>query len=263
MRADTKIFGCIADPIDHVKAPTMFTNEFIQRNINAVMIPINVKKDNLKEVLNGLKKINNFCGLTVTIPHKVEVLKYCDHLYDEAQETQAVNWIKFQNKKIVGNNFDGLGFINGLKKSGIITNNKSFCIFGAGGAGMAIAFSLLKQNIQKLKIVNRNILKGKKLKNRLEHYFPESYIELEDLNNYNLANIDVVVNATSIGLKDSKETPFDVKLTKESCIVADIIMEPEETELIKQAKKIKRKVHLGKNMLENQIELAGKFLEIW
>ena len=125
MRADTKIFGCIADPIDHVKAPTMFTNEFIQRNINAVMIPINVKKDNLKEVLNGLKIINNFCGLTVTIPHKVEVLKYCDHLYDEAQETQAVNWIKFKNKKIVGNNFDGLGNYSHIEvKDNIISSDQ-------------------------------------------------------------------------------------------------------------------------------------------
>ena len=263
MRADTKIFGCIADPIDHVKAPTLFTKEFMKRNINAVMIPINVKKNNLGKVINGLKKINNFCGLTVTIPHKVNVLKYCDNLHDEAQETQAVNWIKFENKKIIGNNFDGLGFVKGLKKSKIMTNNKSFCIFGAGGAGMAIAFSLLKENIKKLKIVNRDELKGKNLKNRLELFFPKSIIEFEGLGNYNLSDIDVVVNATNIGLKDNKDIPFDVCKTKDSCIVADIIMEPEETELIKKAKKIKRQVHFGKNMLENQIELAGQFLEIW
>ena len=128
---------------------------------------------------------------------------------------------------------------------------------------MAIAFSLLKQNIKKLKIVNRNKLKGEKLKDRLQLFFPKSLIEFEGLDNYNISDIDVVVNATSLGLKDNKELPFPVNQTKESCVIADIIMEPEETELIKQAKKIKRQVHLGKNMLINQIELAGKFLEIW
>ena len=118
-----------------------------------------------------------------------------------------------------------------------MTHNKSFCIFGAGGAGMAIAFSLLKENIKKLKIVNRDELKGKNLKNRLELFFPKSIIEFEGLGNYNLSDIDVVVNATNIGLKDNKDIPFDVYKTKDSCIVADIIMEPEETELIKKAKK--------------------------
>ena len=70
MLGTTKIYGCLADPIDHVKAPTIFTSIFKEKNIDAVMVPIHVEKDNLKNVIASLKKIKNFQGMTVTIPHK-------------------------------------------------------------------------------------------------------------------------------------------------------------------------------------------------
>ena len=94
MKANTKIFGCIADPINHVKAPTLFTKIFQEQKINAIMIPINVSSDNLENFFYGVKSIKNFVGMTVTIPHKTNVLKYCDNLENEAIDTQSVNWIK-------------------------------------------------------------------------------------------------------------------------------------------------------------------------
>ena len=104
----TKIYGCIADPIEHVRAPSIFTSMFRQKKIDAVMIPIHVNEDSLINVINSLKLIKNFCGLTVTIPHKTEIAKICDFLEPDANKTKAVNWIKFdKNRKIIGNNFDG------------------------------------------------------------------------------------------------------------------------------------------------------------
>ena len=152
MNSTTHVFGCIADPIDHVKAPTLFSYEFFKRNVNAIMVPIHVNRENLGLVISSLKKIKNFRGLTVTIPHKIEVLKYCDKLETNAIHTGAVNWIKFDNNKVIGNNFDGLGFVEGLLKKKNDIHDKRISIFGAGGAGMAISFALQAFKLKELRI---------------------------------------------------------------------------------------------------------------
>ena len=234
MKANTKIFGCIADPINHVKAPTLFTKLFQEKNINAIMIPINVSSENLEFFFSGVKSIKNFVGMTVTIPHKMNVLKYCDHLEKEAIDAQSVNWIKIENKQIIGTNFDGIGFVHGLKNKNLIIENKDFAIFGIGGAGVSICYSLLRAKARKLKLINRNSdklnLLAKKLKNLK-------------------FNTEILI--------------FDVKKTKVDCTVIDIVMDPEETILIKEAIKYNRNYHLGKNMLVSQINLAGEFFNLW
>ncbi len=258
IEATTKIFGCIADPVDHVKAPTLFTDFFNKNQINAVMVPLNVTRKDLGSVINGLKNIKNFVGLTVTIPHKIDVLNFCDELDIEAKQTGAVNWIKFDNKKTIGNNFDGMGFVDGLRNKNISLENKSVCIFGAGGAGIAISFALQKSNLKKFKIVNRDEQKAQNLVKRLKSFYPNSVIEKENFSNYNISDYDIIINATSIGLKENKDLPFEVSNTKKDALIADIIMEPEETMLIKHAKMYKKQVHLGKYMLESQISLVTR-----
>ena len=263
MKANTKIFGCIADPINHVKAPTIFTKMFQEQNIDAVMIPINVSSDNLKLFFSGIRSIKNFVGITVTIPHKTNVLKYCDHLEQEAIDTQAVNWIKVENKKLIGTNFDGLGFVKGLENKNLIVEDKDFAIFGIGGAGVSICYSLIRGNAKRLKIINRDTNKLNLLANKLKDLKSNTEILIDNLKDYDISEYDYVVNATSLGLKNNKDIIFDVKKTKVDCTIIDIVMEPEETVLIKEAMKYKRNYHLGKNMLISQIKLAGNFFDLW
>ena len=253
----------MADPIDHVKAPTIFSNYFKNKNINAIMIPINVQSQNLELFFSGISKIKNLSGLTVTIPHKTKVLQFCNHVQDEVLETNAVNWIKFEDNKLIGANFDGTGFVEGLKRNKLVIKEKSFCIFGVGGAGLAICNSLLKENLTKLKIINRNIKKSEALKEKLTKNYNNSNIVIDNFYNYDISNYDYVINATSLGLKDNKERAFDVKKTKKDAIIVDIVMDPEETVLIKDAINNNRRFHKGKNMLESQIKLAGKFFNLW
>ena len=99
MLGSTKIYGCLADPIDHVKAPTIFSSIFKEKNIDAVMVPIHVDDQNLEHVISSLKTIKNFEGMTVTIPHKTSVAKLCDYLQQDAEFTQSVNWIKFDKAR--------------------------------------------------------------------------------------------------------------------------------------------------------------------
>jgi shikimate dehydrogenase len=264
MLGTTKIYGCLADPIDHVRAPTIFTSIFNKKKIDAVMIPIYVSKSNLSDVIKSLKLIKNFHGMTITIPHKTAIVSLCDLLESDADRTQAVNWIKFdKNRKLIGNNFDGKGFVNGFLEQKHSLNNKTICLFGSGGAGVAIAYALANENLKKLKLINRDINKANDLKKNINKIYPNLHIQVLSQINYILEDCDIVINATSLGLKSNDKLPFDVNKTKLDCIIADIIMNPSETELLKQSKSIGRTVHYGKYMIESQIELAGNFLNIW
>ena len=263
MNANTKIFGCIADPIDHVKAPTLFTKIFQEQKVNAIMIPININSDNLNFFFSGIRSFKNFVGMTVTIPHKTNVLKYCDHLEKEAIDTQSVNWIKIENEKLIGTNFDGIGFVQGLKNKNLTVEKKDFAIFGIGGAGASICYSLIRSNAKRLKLINRDLNKLNLLANKLKDLKSNTEILIDDFNDYDISEYDYVINATSLGLKENKDLIFDVNKTKISCTIVDIVMDPEETILIKEAIKYKRNYHLGKNMLISQVKLAGKFFNLW
>ena len=263
MKSTTHIFGCIADPIDHVKAPTLFSKVFLQKKINAIMIPIHVNEKNLGKVISSLKKIKNFKGLTVTIPHKVNVLKYCDELENTAEQTGAVNWIKFNNNKVIGNNFDGIGFVRGLLNKNYIINDKKVSIFGAGGAGMAISYAFQSYDLKELKIINRDQIKLEKLIKRLKNYFPKTTLVGENYLSYDISKSDIIINATSIGMKNDIKAPFKVSETKQNSLIAEIIMEPELTILLKEAKKLNKKIHFGKYMLESQIDLVGEYFNLW
>ncbi len=262
MLGTTKIYGCIADPIDHVKAPTLFTSIFNKKNIDAVMIPIHLNEDNLENVITSLKLIENFKGMTVTIPHKKIISKLCDYLEPDAKFTGAVNWIKFdKDRKLIGNNFDGQGFINGFIGQNYSLKNKSVCLFGAGGAAVSIGCSLASEQIKSLKLINRDINKAIHLKNKIKAKYDSLKVEVYPENDYSLADSDIIINATSLGLKTTDKLPFDITRSSTNAVIADIIMQPEETELLKHAKSLGRSVHYGKYMIESQIDLVGDFLK--
>ena len=265
MLGSTKIYGCLADPIDHVKAPSIFSSIFKEKNIDAVMIPIHVEKNNLENVISSLKKIKNFEGMTVTIPHKTTVANLCDHLQQDAEFTQSVNWVKFdKDRRLIGNNFDGQGFIAGFLSQNFLLKNKKVCIFGAGGAAVSIACALAKQQIKSLQIINRNFDKANELIKKIKVIDKNLFVEITEYkDNYFLNGYDIIINATSLGLHKDDKLPFDVSKTSSETVIADIIMQPSNTELLKQAINLGRSVHYGKYMIESQIDLAGNFLELW
>ena len=128
VNAKTKLFGVLADPIEHVRAPDIYNERWIYNNKNQLMIPIHVKKENLQSTIEGLRSLSNFYGFCVTIPHKVDVAKYCDKLLPNAEMIGAVNVAYFNKKReLIGNNFDGDGFISGLKSQGYDVKGKRNC----------------------------------------------------------------------------------------------------------------------------------------
>ena len=134
----TEIFGVIAHPIDHVRAPMVFNPIFSERCLPKLMIPIDVMPENLEAVITGLKKQRNFRGLAVTIPHKVEMAKLCDQLGKVAELTGAVNAVRFNSDgTMFGDNFDGAGFVEGCRQNGIDVVAREYLLL-VGGAARAL-----------------------------------------------------------------------------------------------------------------------------
>ncbi len=257
VNAKTKLFGVLADPIDHVRAPDIYNEKWIYNTKNQLMIPIHVKQENLMSTIDGLRSLSNFYGFCVTIPHKVDVAKYCDMLLPNAEMIGAVNVAYFNKKReLIGNNFDGDGFISGLKAQGHKVKGKRIFLAGAGGASRAIAFSLAKNKVSSIYVFNRTEKTANDLCNSVLKWYPDLNIKL----NKDFSDCNILINTTSLGLKESDELPFDVDKSSSSSLIVDIIMKPEMTRLLKKAKLINRKIHLGKYMLDYQIELMEKFL---
>ena len=257
VNAKTKLFGVLADPIEHVRAPDIYNEKWIYNNKNQLMIPIHVKKENLQQAIEGLRSLSNFYGFCVTIPHKVDIAKYCDILLPNAEMIGAVNVAYFNKKReLIGNNFDGDGFISGLKSQGHDVTGKRIFLAGAGGASRAIAFSLAKNQVYSIYIINRTEETASDLCNSVLKWYPDLDIKLYK----DFSECDILINTTSLGLKESDELPFDVEKSSSSSLIADIIMKPEMTRLLNKAKLINRKIHLGKHMLDYQIELMENFL---
>ena len=150
--------------------------------------------------------------------------------------------------KTYWNEFWWYRFCKWFKNKNLIVENKDFAIFGIGGAGTSICYSLIRAKARRLKLINRNTHKLNFLANKLKDLKSDTEILVDDIKDYNISEYDYVINATSLGLKDNKDLIFDVEKTKFDCTIVDIVMDPEETVLIKEAIKYNRNYHLGKNM---------------
>lgn len=261
----TKIFGVIADPIDHVRAPKAFNPIFKQKGIDAVLVPLHIMPENLEAVMRGLSLMPNFGGVCVTIPHKVTLAAICDVLGPTAKMVGAVNAVRFEGGKMIGDNFDGAGFTAGLTGEGVNLTDLSVLLLGAGGAAQAIAASLSSCNIKRLGISNRNLTKAEDLVFRLqmmETTNPDINIRAipPTMLDQCLEQADLIINATSLGLKATDALPCCLDRVKSTAIVADIIMVPERTPWLNMAEERGLKIHLGKHMLDYQLDLIAEFI---
>lgn len=257
----TRLYGTIAHPSNHVRAPMLFNTIFQGRQLDKVMVPIDVHPDNLAQAVAGLQAMGNFEGLAVTIPHKLALAELCDDLGLAAQITGAVNAVRFDTDgRLYGDNFDGHGFVAGLKGEGHQMSGKDIVLIGAGGAARAIALSLAQDDIQSLTIANRTAEKAGDIITQISPHAGATELSYCATSAVDLTQADLVINATSVGLHAGDGLPFDLEALKPSCLVCDIIMIPEETELLMQAKKRGFAVHYGRHMLDYQLDLIARFI---
>ena len=256
----TRIYGIIADPVAQVRTPEVFNRLFEQQGTDAVMLPFHVGADGLEAVIAGLRKMKNLGGIVVTVPHKTAIAALCDELEDAGRMVGAVNTLRrTEDGRMVGNMFDGLGFVAGLKAQGHDPAGKKILLAGAGGASGAIAFALVEAGSASLTIANRTETKARNLVERIAAHYPTSRVMVGD---FNPAGYDLVVNATSLGMQPEDPLPIDPAGLSAETLVAEIIMKPETTALLAVAKERGCPVHYGRHMLDAQVRLIAGFLGI-
>lgn len=254
----TRVYGILADPIHHVKTPQMLNALMAREGRDGVMVPFHVASDDLATLVAGLKAMKSLGGFVVTVPHKTAVVDLCDAVSDSARRIGAVNTVRREaDGRLIGEMLDGKGFVGGLLAAGIDPRGKSVYLAGAGGAANAIAFAFVESGISRLTIANRTRAKAEDLAARLAEAYPTAQV---DIGTPDPSGQDIVVNGTSLGLKEGDALPLDTARLSPEQIVAEVIMQPEETALLAAAKAKGCRIHFGKPMLACQLDLMADFL---
>lgn len=258
----TKLYALIGHPISKSLSPEIHNYSFEKNNINARYLALDVPEDSLEKAVEGIRHLG-IGGVNVTIPHKVNIIRYLDDLDEEAKLLGAVNTVKNENGRLIGYNTDGKGFVNVLKDKNIKIKNETIAILGAGGAARAISIILAKEEIKKIVIFNRTLEKAKTIIDEIKDKFPkvQGVYESLDTENFNFNEIDILINCTSVGMyPKSQDIPIDPKTLSKEAIICDIVYKPLETRLLKEAKEYGQTTIGGLNMLIYQGILSE---EIW
>ena len=260
----TKVCALIGDPVEHSLSPIIQNAAFRSLDLDYVYVVFNVKSGDLREAVYGVKALG-ICGLNVTMPHKTAIIPYLDELDETARKTGSVNTVLNNNGRLVGYTTDGVGALNALKHAGVDPSDKRIVILGAGGASRSISFTLA-EHASELVILNRTFSKAKALKDAIRKALGDRAkvraLPLTDENlSVELADADILINATSVGMKPNEnETPVKQIYLRGDLVVFDLIYEPLETRLLREAKSIGAKVVDGLSMLVHQ---GAASFEIW
>ncbi len=248
-------FGIIGYPIGHSVSPAMHNSAFEHLGIDAIYLKFEVKPEDLRDAILGARALG-FRGFNVTIPHKEAVLKYVEPV-GIAKMIGAVNTLLLPELK--GYNTDAYGAMEALRRAGVDVEGKRALVVGAGGAGRAIAFALAEKGAYVI-VTNRTESRGLKLAEDVRKvgkcvFHP--YDRLEELR----GNLDIIVNATPLGMKGfESKLPVPEVLIERGCVVFDTVYNPLETPLIKLAKERGCKVVYGIDMLVYQ---GAEAFKIW
>ncbi|MDC3035770.1 shikimate dehydrogenase [Candidatus Pelagibacter sp.] len=234
-----KKYLVIGSPINHSLSPRLHNFWIKKNNLNAVYEKKELNVDEIGKIINKVKT-NNINGINVTVPFKKEVIKYLDKLSTEATDTQSVNTIYLEGKKIVGHNTDIYGFHMSIKKSKFDLRNKKIFILGAGGVVPSIIYSLNKMKVAKIFVSNRTKNKAENL-NKL-------FKNLEIVEWGFVPDFDVIINATSLGLNQNDNFNLNLNEIGANKIFYDVIYNPKETKFLNIGKKSGNKTLNGKMM---------------
>lgn len=251
---DTKLYCLIGKPIDKSLSPIIHNNIFKILSKNSIYIAFNIENEELLNTIDGFKAMN-VEGFNVTIPYKKSIIKYLDALSPEAKIIGAVNTVKKHNGKLIGYNTDGDGFLQTFYDNNICIKNKKILLIGSGGAAYAIASALAMKEVHSITIANRTLENSILLLKKIQEINDKILIELTNLNlnNINRKDIDIIINATSIGMYPLENmVPIELNGFSSNTIVYDIVYKPYETKLIKEAKANGFKTFNGIAMLLNQ-----------
>ena len=260
IKGSTNIVGLIGHPVEHSFSPPMHNAAFDALGLDWAYVAFDVNPSDLSQAIDGANSLN-IKGLNVTIPHKIDVMKYLNELDEIAELIGAVNTIDFKNLK--GYNTDGIGAIKAIGEVCDV-KDKKVVVAGAGGASRAISFYLAKYGVQSLDILNRNVKKAKNLAADISNSKLISDVgsdSVSEISSY-LKDADILIDTTPLGMDphidDMPVATADAM--HEDLVVFDAVYNPNETVLLKEAIEAGAKPVYGIKMLLYQ---GAESFEIW
>jgi shikimate dehydrogenase len=259
-----ELVGVFGTPVSENPTGVMQEAAFAATGLNWRYLTIEVQPENLADAVAGARAMG-FQGFNLTIPHKVAVIPLLDGLSREAELIGAVNTVRREGKRLIGENTDGRGFLRSLREdAGVDPRGKTAVILGAGGAARAIGTELVLAGLSRLTIVNRSQQRGANLARELAAKtgadvvycpWPEAGLEIAD-------GTDVLIQATSLGLYPNVDLMPAVRLERSprELVVCDAVFNPAETKLLAHARACGLRTLDGLSMLVNQ-GIIG--FEIW
>ena len=258
----TKVCALIGDPVEHSLSPHFQNAAFQHLKIDYVYVTFKVGRKELEPAIQGVRSLK-IHGLNVTMPLKVDVIQYLDQLDENAKTMGAVNTILNSKGDLIGYNTDGKGTLMALEEINQSPTDRKIVILGAGGASRAVSYSLAPEAREAV-ILNRTVKKAEKLAKELASRFGDKvrYGKLcRSQIGEELKDADLLINATSVGMRPNEgETPVDQDLLRPELTVFDLVYDPLETRLLKEAKSVGAKTIEGLTMLVYQ---GAASFEIW
>ncbi|HJO76809.1 MAG TPA: shikimate dehydrogenase [Pelagibacteraceae bacterium] len=246
-----KKYLVIGNPIEHSLSPQLHNYWIKENKIKATYDKMQLNESDIEEIIGKVKK-GKIDGINVTIPFKKSVIPFLDQLTPLAKEVQSVNTIFKKDNKVIGDNTDIGGFEKGLKYINYDLKNKKVFILGAGGVVPSIILALKRLGAAKIILSNRTKKKANDLKKK--------YTDLEIIDWGETPDFDMIINATSLGLKKNDQIKLNYAEIGTNKLFYDIIYNPSKTKFLLKAKQFGNQIENGKMMFVHQAQLAFR---IW
>jgi shikimate dehydrogenase len=253
----TQILAHLGVPTESFKAPMIYNPWFDAKGIDAVVVPMGCEAEDFPDFLRLVFRLRNIAGALITMPHKVTVVGLLDQASTTVKVCGSCNAVRRDAEgKLVGDMFDGEGFVRGVMRKGRAIKGASALIVGSGGVGSAIAASLAKEGAGRIGLYDVNAASAEKLaESLLTHYSALSVtVGSNDPDGW-----DIVVNATPLGMNDGDPMPMAIDRIAPTSFVGEVVMKREETAFLTAAKARGCVTQVGTDMLFEQIPAYLEF----
>jgi shikimate dehydrogenase len=254
---DTKLIAHIGYPTATFRAPLIYNPWFARHGINAAVVPLGVRSENFGEAFPQICRFTNFHGALITMPHKAAVVDWLDEASASVRVAGACNAVRRSGDgKLVGDMFDGEGFVRGVARIGRNVAGQRVLIVGAGGVGSAIAASCAKAGAAEIALTDTRAQSAERLAERLQVNYPG--LELS-LGSNDPSHFDIAINATPLGTYPGDPLPMDPSRLSPSVLVGEVVLKPAITAFLAAAKARGLACVTGLDMLFEQIPAYLEF----
>lgn len=250
LTGSSRFYAIIGHPIGQVRSPTVFNGYLAENDIDGAMVAMDLLPSAVDGFFTMLRGWENCGGVGVTVPHKQAALANCDEASDRAKRIGACNLVqRAADGRLIGDMTDGLGFLAALAKHGVSVTGKRFVLIGAGGAGSAIAHAVADTGAKRLAVIDIDASRRETLLASLRSHYPD--VEISDEAG-DPTKIDILANATPMGMKPDDPLPFPLDGIRSDAMVADAVTKPPMTRFLEAAQAKGCPIQRGNEMADAQ-----------